>query len=133
MKDEQKNEVRAADHLANERTFLAWIRTSIGIMAMGFVVERFALFTKQITFFLAKSETSDKALSSTSNHSSALIFGTLLVAFGIITGIVAFFNYKKVERQINSNVFKSSVFLGFIFTICVVIIGVFLILYLVST
>lgn len=26
-------------HLANERTFLSWIRTSIGIMAFGFVVE----------------------------------------------------------------------------------------------
>ena len=31
-------------HMANERTFLAWIRTSIGIMAFGFVVEKFALF-----------------------------------------------------------------------------------------
>jgi len=27
-------------HTANERTFLAWIRTSIGIMAFGFVVEK---------------------------------------------------------------------------------------------
>lgn len=27
-------------HMANERTFLAWIRTSIGIMAFGFVVEK---------------------------------------------------------------------------------------------
>ncbi|HEX4851399.1 MAG TPA: DUF202 domain-containing protein [Puia sp.] len=27
-----------SDHLANERTFLAWIRTSVGIMAFGFVV-----------------------------------------------------------------------------------------------
>lgn len=24
------------DHLANERTFLAWIRTAIGIMGFGF-------------------------------------------------------------------------------------------------
>jgi uncharacterized membrane protein YidH (DUF202 family) len=28
-------------HMANERTFLAWIRTSIGIMAFGFVIEKF--------------------------------------------------------------------------------------------
>jgi len=26
-------------HLANERTFLAWIRTSLGIMAFGFLIE----------------------------------------------------------------------------------------------
>jgi len=35
-------------HMANERTFLACIRTSIGIMAFGFVVEKFGLFMRQI-------------------------------------------------------------------------------------
>ena len=40
--------------MANERTFLAWIRTSIGIMAFGFVVEKFALFHKKISIFLRK-------------------------------------------------------------------------------
>jgi putative membrane protein len=35
-------------HMANERTFLTWIRTSIGIMAFGFVVEKFTLFMRQI-------------------------------------------------------------------------------------
>jgi putative membrane protein len=32
-----------ADHSANERTFLAWIRTSIAVMAFGFLVEKFDL------------------------------------------------------------------------------------------
>ena len=32
------------DHAANERTFLAWVRTGIAIVAFGFVVERFNLF-----------------------------------------------------------------------------------------
>jgi len=32
------------DHSANERTFLAWVRTSIGVIAFGFLVERFDLF-----------------------------------------------------------------------------------------
>ena len=36
-----------ANHLANERTFLAWIRTSVGLMAFGFVVVKFSLFVKQ--------------------------------------------------------------------------------------
>jgi len=30
-------------HMANERTFLAWIMTCIGIMAFGFVIEKFIL------------------------------------------------------------------------------------------
>jgi putative membrane protein len=32
------------DHAANERTFLAWIRTGIAVIAFGFVVEKFNLF-----------------------------------------------------------------------------------------
>src|SRR5471030_2317238 len=32
------------DHSANERTFLAWVRTAIAVMAFGFLVERFDLF-----------------------------------------------------------------------------------------
>jgi putative membrane protein len=32
------------DHAANERTFLAWIRTGLTIMALGFVIERLDLF-----------------------------------------------------------------------------------------
>jgi putative membrane protein len=33
-----------SDHAANERTFLAWVRTGIAVMAFGFVVEKFNLF-----------------------------------------------------------------------------------------
>ena len=32
-----------SDHLANERTFLAWIRTSIGIMAFIFLMSLFLM------------------------------------------------------------------------------------------
>lgn len=35
------------DHLANERTFLAWVRTAITVMAFGFVVARFGLFLRE--------------------------------------------------------------------------------------
>jgi len=30
-----------SDHAANERTFLAWVRTGIAVIAFGFVVEKF--------------------------------------------------------------------------------------------
>ena len=33
-----------SDHSANERTFLAWVRTAIAVMAFGFLVEKFDLF-----------------------------------------------------------------------------------------
>ena len=37
-----------SDHAANERTFLAWVRTGIAIIAFGFVVEKFNLFVRSI-------------------------------------------------------------------------------------
>jgi putative membrane protein len=35
---------RYTDHAANERTFLAWVRTGIATIAFGFVIEKFNLF-----------------------------------------------------------------------------------------
>ncbi len=34
-------------HMANERTFLAWCRTSISLLAIGFVIQRFEMFMHQ--------------------------------------------------------------------------------------
>ena len=36
------------DHAANERTFLAWVRTGIAIVVFGFVIEKFNLFLLMI-------------------------------------------------------------------------------------
>jgi len=33
-----------SDHAANERTFLAWVRTAIAVMAFGFLIEKFDIF-----------------------------------------------------------------------------------------
>jgi putative membrane protein len=45
---------RYSDHAANERTFLAWVRTAIAMMAFGFVIERFDLFLRYATPFAAQ-------------------------------------------------------------------------------
>ncbi|HQT34040.1 MAG: YidH family protein [Thiobacillus sp.] len=42
------DEKRATEYLANERTFLAWIRTSIAIISLGFVVAKFSLWLREL-------------------------------------------------------------------------------------
>src|SRR5258707_822202 len=37
-----------AEILANERTFLAWVRTSIAVMSLGFVIARFSLWIREV-------------------------------------------------------------------------------------
>lgn len=113
------------DHMANERTFLSWIRTSVGIMAFGFVVERFALFLEQIKLFIGKS---NAPMQHTLSHSS--IIGVFLVALGLVMAILAFFKFKKVERQINSDAYHPSTILPILLTLSILIVGIYLILYL---
>src|SRR5689334_13148677 len=42
------NANRTRDHLANERTFLAWVRTALGLIGLGFVLARMGVFLRQI-------------------------------------------------------------------------------------
>jgi putative membrane protein len=46
--DERKPAADLRDYLAEERTFLAWIRTSLTLMGFGFVVARFGLFLQAL-------------------------------------------------------------------------------------
>ncbi len=113
-------------HMANERTFLAWIRTSIGIMAFGFVVEKFSLFVKQLSYFLGK-----EVVVPSRGYSS--IFGIFLVGLGALMGLLAFIRYKKVEKQIDEDTYQPSIILDALLTISILAIGIFLIIYLIHS
>jgi putative membrane protein len=118
------------DHMANERTFLAWIRTSIGIMAFGFVVEKFSFFIKHLSYFFEKG-LPPQVTQSSFGYSS--IFGIVLVALGAFMGLLALIRYKKVEREINENTYQPSTLLDVLVTMGIITIGVFLIFYMIYT
>ncbi len=113
-------------HMANERTFLAWIRTSIAIMAFGFVVEKFSLFVKQMAFYIGK-----EAAPPAPGYSA--VIGILLVGLGMLMGVLAFIRYKKVERQIDEDTYMPSPVLSVLLAIAVMAIGLFLLLYLIHS
>ena len=113
-------------HMANERTFLAWIRTSIAIMAFGFVVEKFSLFVKQFAYYFGK-EVAPPA----PGYSS--VFGVILVGLGALMGVLAFIRYKTVQRQIDEDTYAPSRILSILLTLSVLTIGIFLMLYLIHS
>ena len=117
-------------HMANERTFLAWIRTSIGIMAFGFVVEKFALFIKQMSLILGKAEIENSAPPS---HGYSAIVGIFLVGLGTLMVLLAFVRFKNVERQIDEDTYQPSSILYILLTISVLVVGVFLVMYLIHS
>ncbi len=120
------------DHMANERTFLAWIRTSIAIMAFGFVVEKFALFVRQLSSLLEKPGIPEShAIHLPAEYSS--LFGIFLVGLGAIMGVLSFIRYKKVEKEIEEDTYRSSLLLDTLVTISILVVGIFLIFYLIHS
>lgn len=113
-------------HMANERTFLAWIRTSIGIMAFGFVVEKFGLFLKQLSYYFGREVSAPSGAYSS-------ILGIALVSLGTVMGLLAFIRYKKVERQIDEDTYRPSRILDILLGLSVIAIGIFLAIYLIHS
>lgn len=124
---QKTNASYARDHMANERTFLAWIRTSIGIMAFGFVVEKFSIFIRQIDLFLVKSNSPVLISTPTSLQGYSSIFGVCLVALGSLICLLAFIKYVKIKKQIENETYQPSIILNVILTLSILLIGVFLV------
>ena len=122
---ENKSFDKSREHLANERTFLAWIRTSIALMGFGFVIVKFTLFLKEISLMLETKGVSSKGYSA--------IIGIIMVALGVIIAILAFLQYKKNEKLINNNSFFPSSILSLVITLVMLIGGIILIFYLLSS
>ncbi len=124
--DQTKEPGNPADHLANERTFLAWVRTSIGIMAFGFVVVKFSLFVKQLSLMLSTSI-------AVSNKGYSVITGIVLVGFGSIMSILSFIRYKQTEKQLRMGTYQHSSVLLTVLTAFICLISILLIVYLAET
>src|SRR5438045_9759054 len=72
---------KVTDHLANQRTFLAWIRTGLATITFGFVVERFGLLLRELGFKIGLTEVLPIHYSS--------FFGVSLTLLAVIMMIVA--------------------------------------------
>ena len=85
-----------SDHAANERTFLAWVRTAIAVMAFGFLVEKFDLFLEIAAPSLAGRELS------VPGQKFANFVGLSLIVAG--TGMVAIagLRFLQIAKQIDS-------------------------------
>jgi putative membrane protein len=86
---------RYSDHAANERTFLAWVRTAIAIMAFGFLVERFDLFLEVAT------RSAGARPPAPSGHIVGDVAGLLLIALGGVTMVLAAVRFRKTSLAID--------------------------------
>lgn len=88
MTDETQSSPRY--YLAAERTFLAWIRTGVGLMALGFVLARFGLFLQE--FNLSQSNVR------VASYGLSFWFGTSLIFLCVVACIFLTFTLSPPYR-----------------------------------
>ena len=86
---------RASEHLDNERTFLAWVRTNIALIGLGFIVARISP-----TLSAAGATNASRILARTT------LVGIVLVVFGALVTVLAAVRYDQVNRQIEAGIVK---------------------------
>ena len=102
---------RHSDHAANERTYLAWVRTAIAIMAFGFLIEKFDLFVSYLGKELGESQRFSGSLSAEIAGLGLFLVGVLV----IVSATFRFFHYKRcieAEEVFPYSVKKTNVILS---------------------
>jgi putative membrane protein len=115
-------ENRAGEHLSNERTFLAWVRTNIAVISLGFVLARLSPALP-----VAGEATAHRLAS------KALPLGVGMVAFGALLTLLAAWRYDAVNREIEAGLVKTDRALVWFVTIAVTLLAAMLVAYMLVT
>lgn len=113
-----------SDHAANERTYLAWVRTAIAIMAFGFLLERFNLF---LSFASANMPHTARHL-----HLRATEWvGLVLIIFGALIILLASLRFLRYRKEIENVALHPHVgaFGEKLLTSILLVLGLFLVVY----
>lgn len=113
---------RARDHLANERTFLAWVRTSVAIVVFGFAIGRFAIAMRQLTAFQG-------VASKTTGLSVWMGMSSILA--GVVMVVAGLARYRRTRAQLDEGKFEPAGFIVDLVTILTALFGLALAGYLI--
>ncbi|EZQ07039.1 MULTISPECIES: YidH family protein [Acidianus] len=108
-----------SDHFANERTFLAWIRTGIALIGFGFVIAKFAIFLQLLKIETSGSQSSFHASSSVAYGEVMILMGGMVIAYGL-------YNYVINERQLTKNSFQPKTASNALFAVIILIVSIVL-------
>jgi len=98
---ENPNPNRARDHLANERTFLAWVRTGVATIIFEFAIGRFSIALREFMKLQGYK-------SVTPGFTTWL--GIISAAGGVLLILAGLGRYRKTRMQLDSNTFEPAGF-----------------------
>jgi putative membrane protein len=113
------------DHLAEERMFLAWIRTGFALMTFGFVVARFGLFLAEIHL--------SRGGAAVSSDRFSLWYGTAFIAAGVAMNLFSTLRHLRVVGELNRVQFadRGPSYLAIILALFLALVGIAMALYLI--
>ena len=127
--DKELNDAsRTQQHLANERTFLAWLRTSVALIGLGFVVSRFGLFLR--TIILGHSLPVSTLNQNSVNYSFSSLVGTSMVVLGIVFTGFALKNYLDTHNSIMKGSYLPKHIYIYLISISLIVLGAIVVTYL---
>src|ERR1700712_2650374 len=100
---EPKSSSLVRDHLANERTALAWVRTALGLIGLGFVLARMGLFLRQISIPTASAGPAGPAVARGFHAGREfLATGVVFLVIGTTFGGLSCWLYERNRRAIDA-------------------------------
>src|SRR5438105_3861267 len=111
------------DHLANERTYLAWMRTAITTIALGFVVDKFGILLREV---------GGKHIHELTVRAGAVV-GIALVFGGSLMAVLATFKFLGIKRDVDRNVVAFSPTLDIALGVVITVVSLVLAIYLIIT
>ena len=119
-------ERHATEYLANERTFLAWIRTCIAVISLGFVVAKFSVWLNELAAKLQPGIAVHRS-------GASMLIGVSIMALGGLLALLAAWRCDVVNRAIESGVVRPDRRLMIVVTAMVTVMCVAMIAYMLLT
>jgi len=119
---EDTNPNRARDHLANERTFLGWVRTGAAIVVFGFAIGRFSIALRQLTAL--EGHPLHRSGISVWMGAASIVLGAMLVVAGLV-------RYRQTRARLDQGTFEPAGFVLDLVTALTVLFGLVLAGYLI--
>src|SRR5436305_1588684 len=95
---------KVTEHLANERTVLAWVRTALGMIGLGFVLARMGLFLRQLALTAASGDLLRVNRGVHAGH-EFIVSGVVFLVVGTVLGGWSGWAYDRNRRAIDADQF----------------------------